>query len=283
MAMATDPQLTAGVLNVPGGPIIEIARLSPGFRDQVGTELEHRAPSLYNGPSGWPPRRSRSRRPSTPIRRSRTRPLGAIVIQQAMARYNWIERLEAQRRSPHCSSRTERRCCTSSRSAIKRSRTRRARPSMRGGGLQGVTTYYRNDQTPTKDCNPHGFLIDPRLTGRQLGQMQVAAFLASGGTTINDPDGATAGVRDADRGSGPTRAPELLEPATSAAADLRLTSIRRPPERSGSVIGGLGELRRALHQVEHDRDRTPGASRRRRRAGSPARARRRASTWREST
>ena len=55
MAMATDPQLTAGVLNVPGGPIIEIARLSPGFRDQVGTELEHRAPSLYNGPPGGPP------------------------------------------------------------------------------------------------------------------------------------------------------------------------------------------------------------------------------------
>lgn len=60
---------------------------------------------------------------------------------------------------------------------------------MRAGGLQGITTYYRNDQTPTKDCNPHGFLIDPRLAGRQLGQMQVATFLASGGTTIDDPDG----------------------------------------------------------------------------------------------
>ena len=61
---------------------------------------------------------------------------------------------------------------------------------MRAGGLQDVTTFYRNDRTPTAGTNPHGFLLDPTLTGRNLGQAQVLDFLsASGGATISDPDG----------------------------------------------------------------------------------------------
>ena len=32
---------------------------------------------------------------------------------------------------------------------------------MRAGGLQDVTTFYRNDRTPTAGSNPHGFLLDP--------------------------------------------------------------------------------------------------------------------------
>jgi hypothetical protein len=60
---------------------------------------------------------------------------------------------------------------------------------MRAGGLQDVTTFYRNDRTPSAGSNPHGFLLDPTLTGRNLGQAQVLDFLASGGETISDPDG----------------------------------------------------------------------------------------------
>ena len=60
---------------------------------------------------------------------------------------------------------------------------------MRAGQLRDVTTLYRNDLTPTAGSDPHGFLIDPRITGRQLGQIQVATFLTSGGATIVDPDG----------------------------------------------------------------------------------------------
>jgi hypothetical protein len=61
---------------------------------------------------------------------------------------------------------------------------------MRAGGLRDVTTYYRNDLTPTATTDPHGFLLDPRITGRQQGQLQVAEFIATGGTSITDPDGA---------------------------------------------------------------------------------------------
>jgi hypothetical protein len=34
--MGSDPDVRAGVLNVPGGPIVEIARLRPSFRLLVG-------------------------------------------------------------------------------------------------------------------------------------------------------------------------------------------------------------------------------------------------------
>ena len=72
---------------------------------------------------------------------------------------------------------------------------------MRAGQLQDVTTLYRNDLTPTATTDPHGFLIDPRITGRQFGQIQVATFLASGGRHHRRPRRRGTGVRGADRGS----------------------------------------------------------------------------------
>jgi hypothetical protein len=46
--LGLERHLRAGVLNVPGGPVIEIARLSPSFRGLVGLLLLMRTPSLYN-------------------------------------------------------------------------------------------------------------------------------------------------------------------------------------------------------------------------------------------
>src|SRR5215218_3681764 len=46
--LGLEPDVRAGVPNVPGGPIIEIARLSPSFRPLVGISLISRTPSLYN-------------------------------------------------------------------------------------------------------------------------------------------------------------------------------------------------------------------------------------------
>ena len=46
--LGAEPAVHAGVLNVPGGSITEIARLSPSFRPLVGIALATRVPSLYN-------------------------------------------------------------------------------------------------------------------------------------------------------------------------------------------------------------------------------------------
>ena len=42
------PSVRAGVLNVPGGPFIEIFRLSPLLRPSIGVALAVRVPSLIN-------------------------------------------------------------------------------------------------------------------------------------------------------------------------------------------------------------------------------------------
>ncbi len=46
--LGVEPAVHAGVVNVPGGSITEIARLSPSFRPLVGIALATRTPSLYN-------------------------------------------------------------------------------------------------------------------------------------------------------------------------------------------------------------------------------------------
>src|SRR5207245_9646940 len=51
MVMATDTHLSVGVLNVGGGPIVEIARLS-GFRNLLADQLRVSRPTLLNGGPG---------------------------------------------------------------------------------------------------------------------------------------------------------------------------------------------------------------------------------------
>jgi hypothetical protein len=60
---------------------------------------------------------------------------------------------------------------------------------MRAGHLFKRLTFYRNDKTPTSDSDPHGFLADPTLAGREGAEQQLATFLASHGQTVIDPDG----------------------------------------------------------------------------------------------
>ena len=48
--LAVEPNVRAGVPNVPGGAVIEIARLEPGFRPLVWLSLVGRTPPLANLP-----------------------------------------------------------------------------------------------------------------------------------------------------------------------------------------------------------------------------------------
>ena len=49
IAYAGEPSLRYGLLNVPGGPLTEIARLSPNLRPLVGATLRDRRPDVANG------------------------------------------------------------------------------------------------------------------------------------------------------------------------------------------------------------------------------------------
>jgi hypothetical protein len=191
MLMASDPLVKAGVLNVPGGPISEIARLSPGFRALVGAELKNRRPALANGGrDGFTE--------STPLWADPpvTAPAqGAVAIQEAGARDNWIDRPGSPEAFAPLLVRRPVADVGAKKVIYQFAFGDQTVPNptsatiMRAGALQKLTTIYRNDRTPTSSSNPHGFLLDPRLAGRNLGQRQALDFLASGGETITDPDG----------------------------------------------------------------------------------------------
>jgi len=191
MLMGTDQLVGAGLLNVPGGPILDIARLSPGFRDQVATELRNRRPSLLNGGrEGFTESQPLYVDPpmTTPVR-------GAVAIQDVGATTNWLNRpgspesfapLLRARPAPGVGAK---RILYQIALGDKTVPNPTSATLLRAGGLLDVATVYRNDRTPTAATDPHGFLLDPRLTGRNLGQRQAADFLASDGATITDPDG----------------------------------------------------------------------------------------------
>ena len=128
---------------------------------------------------------------------------------------------------------------------------------MRAGGLQDVTTFYRNDRTPTAGTNPHGFLLDPTLTGRNLGQAQVLDFLASGGETISDPDGPA-----------PVFEVPIADPASLETLNFaRTPATGEPPPEAAAARDGL------VHRRRHGLRRAlRGARRLREREGPPARA-----------
>jgi len=191
MAVATDPRLRNGLINVAGGPIEDIARLSPGFRPQVAAALAGHRPSLTNG--GWDGfTESQPLWADPPV----TDPaVGATAIQDYGANVDWIDRPGSpESYAPHL------RLDPLAQNAPKRVLYQVAygdktvpNPTeatlMRAGHLQDVTTLYRNDKTPTAGSDPHGFLINPLIAGSGPAQYQAVAFLASKGATIIDPDG----------------------------------------------------------------------------------------------
>jgi hypothetical protein len=201
--LAVEPNVLTGVPNVPGGPIIEIARLSPAFRGLVTLSLINRTPPLLNLP-GFAFNENIPLRNLPPV--VDTVP-GASAIQQLIDRTEWTSQagnpvayavhLRAQPLSgvPAKSvilqfARTDATVPNPTTSAI-----------IRAGALQDRTTLFRNDlafaSNPTFPKNPHTFLTNvPGLAPAAPGavalaaQDQIAQFFASSGTATVDPDGA---------------------------------------------------------------------------------------------
>ena len=193
--VALEPHLVAGAANVPGGPIIEIARLSPSFRPLVGISLLTRTPSLYNA---VPNPTLTSFIENMPLR---GQPIvidtvpGASAIQELIDRSEWAQQsANPAALAPYVEhpvivqfAKGDRTVPNPTTSAI-----------LRAGDLAARATYFRNDiagpgGTPLY-TNPHTFLTGIGSPATALAalqaQAQIAAFLVSGGTVTIDPDGA---------------------------------------------------------------------------------------------
>lgn len=185
MLAGTDRSITAFGLNVPGGPISEIARLSPSFRPLTAQSLGLGVPNLLNGGNGGFTE-SMPLAGDAPVKDPAP---GALAVQQYLAETTWILRQGSPETFaplvPH------RRTLIQSAFGDRTVPNPTAGTLIRAGDLEDRTTFYRNDRTPNASQNPHGFLLDPTFAlGFGPGQTQMSTFLASRGRTVIDPDGA---------------------------------------------------------------------------------------------
>jgi hypothetical protein len=192
--LGVERDVRAGVVNVPGGPIVEIARLSPIFRPLVGFSLFSRIPSLYNGTPTPPFTSFMENLPLRNLPAVVDTVAGASAIQEVIDRQEWAQQAaNPAAYAPLVSrpiilqfARGDQTVPNPATSAI-----------IRAGHLAGRTTLFRNDlafaANPAVPKNPHAFLTritDPAVASYAFGaQAQIATFLASDGATTIDPDG----------------------------------------------------------------------------------------------
>jgi hypothetical protein len=193
--LGLEPDVRAGVPNVPGGPIIEIARLSPSFRPLVGISLISRIPSLYNVS---PPNATLTNfDENMPLRNLPTvvdTVPGASAIQEFIDRTEWAQQAgNPAAYAPYLTrpvifqfARGDKTVPNPTTSAI-----------LRACGCAARATLFRNDLAfavnPTVPKNPHTFLTNIAIPSVALyaiqAQAQIATFFASDGATTIDPDG----------------------------------------------------------------------------------------------
>jgi hypothetical protein len=188
--LGLESTIHAGVPNVAGGPIVEIARLSPSFRGLVGLSLLARG--LYNAT------------PVTGINFNENMPFkgqpivvdtvnGAEAIQNFLDESEWAQQAgNPEGWAPYISMPVIYQFARGDKTVPNPTATR----VIRAGHLESRTTIFRNDRTNPlfgTSSNPHTFLtniLGPGETFAYEAQDQIATFFASDGATTIDPDGA---------------------------------------------------------------------------------------------
>ncbi|HEX6703697.1 MAG TPA: hypothetical protein VF169_02970 [Albitalea sp.] len=200
--LGVEPHLRAGVPNVPGGSITEVARLG-GFRVLSGLALLTRVPPLFNGNPQVPTSfiEAIALRDLPPL--INTTP-GAMAIAQVLDRFEWAQQAgNPVSYAPHI-----RKHPLPGNDAkpvlIQFAKGDKTVPNptttaiIRAGDLADRTVYFRNDlafaANPAVPKNPHTFLTNIGVPAGALfaiqAQTQIGVFFASDGGTVVDPDGA---------------------------------------------------------------------------------------------
>jgi dienelactone hydrolase len=210
MFLGIEPDVRAGVPNVPGGPITDIVRLSPGFRPLLGALLLVRIPSLENLPvipNQFPFNDNKPLRNEAPVINTFAPPVGApcpsvecaIAIQTVEDYSIWLGQAGDPvawapfiRKSPLPGQ-------AAKRVIVQFARGDQTVPNptatalIRSGDLADRATFFRNDIASLIGLgfgNPHTFLTSLSATNPVAveAQLQIGVFLASDGTLTLDPD-----------------------------------------------------------------------------------------------
>ena len=188
MLMGTDPLIHRGLLNVPGGPIADIARLS-AFRGDLANQLKRSRPNFLNGGPGLD-----GFTEDLPLRNDKPVVIshpGAFDLQELLAQSNWYERSGSPETfAPRIRLRPDPAWAGKPKEFAFQTAygdgtvpNPTAATLYRAGNLFDRVVLYRNDKTPTYGSDPHGWLADPTLAGRSFGQQQLTEFLATGQLT----------------------------------------------------------------------------------------------------
>ena len=192
MLMGTDPLFHQGLLNVAGGPIVDIARLS-SFRGDLAATLGRARPSLLNGGPGL-----NGFTEDLPLRNDppvvMTHP-GAAALQELFGESNWYDRTGSPETfAPRIRLRPDSAWASNPKNVVFQTAYAdgtttdpAAAVIYRAGALFDRVVFYRNDKTPSYASDPHGWLADPTLAGRTSGEQQLAAFLSTGQLTNPNP------------------------------------------------------------------------------------------------
>lgn len=192
MLMGTDPLVGRGLMSVPGGPIVDIARLS-GFRGDLGATLARSRPDFRNGGPGLD-----GFTEDLPLRTDPpaviTHP-GAFALQELFGDTNWYDRTGSPETfAPRIRLRPDPLWAGNPKDVAfqtaygdQTTTDPAADVIYRAGQLWDRLTFYRNDKTPTYASDPHGWLADPTLAGRESGQQELAAFLLTGQIVNTNP------------------------------------------------------------------------------------------------
>lgn len=205
LLLGVEPSIKAGVPNVPGGSIAEVARLG-AFRGLTGFALATRVPQLLN----LPPSDSLP----VPFNFFENMPLrdqppvvnnvpGAMEIAQVIDRWEWVQQSGNPVSYAHLIRQQPLPGSAAKPVILQMAKGDQTVPNptstaiVRAGGLQAQTTYFRNDlavaANPAVPKNPHTFLTGLASpagpTIAVLAQTQIAEFFRSGGSLVIDPDG----------------------------------------------------------------------------------------------
>src|SRR6185312_193851 len=199
--LGIEPDVKAGVPNVPGGSIIDIVRLSPNFQLLLTQALAVRVPSLLNA---GPPIFFNDNSPLRNLPPVINNVSGAIAIQTVEDTNRWL----GQAGDPVAWAPFIRKDPLAGDLAkpviVQFARGDETVPNptatalIRSGDLKDVATFFRNDLAFALGVgfgkNPHTFLTNiggtPPVAVAAVGaQSQIAVFFASGGALTIDPDG----------------------------------------------------------------------------------------------
>ncbi len=199
--LGVEANILAGVPNVAGGSIAEVARLG-GFRPLIGIALATRVPSLINisDPSGIAFNENIPLRDQPAVVNNVP---GAMEIQKYLDSSEWAQQAgnpvayAAYIRKHPLHGNAPKPVIFQFAKGDKTVPNPTTSAIIRAGDLTGQTTYFRNDlafaNNPAVPKNPHTFLTNiaiPAAAPYAVGaQTQIAVFFASNGVLVVDPDG----------------------------------------------------------------------------------------------